>query len=68
MAEIKSKGYNRLEIIDHTRPLESGGGRTVVVGGPAYKEADNKVIEISVQDEGRTLKIFITEREEDEKV
>ena len=44
----------RLEVIDHTKPLEDGGGRTVLVN---YDE--DKVISFDLQDEGRTLKVFI---------
>lgn len=47
---------NRFEVIDHTKPLEEGGGRLVVV-----PQDTGKVIDYSIQDEGRTLKVFIKE-------
>lgn len=34
-------------------------GRQVIVGGPVYGEKDNVNIKASVQDDGRTLKLFI---------
>lgn len=37
-------------------------GRTVIVGGPAYGYSDDIDISSSVQDQGRTLKLFIQER------
>lgn len=45
---------NRVEVIDHTKPLEEGGGRTVI-----YYKPDNIHVEIQTQDEGKTLKIFL---------
>lgn len=45
---------NRVEVIDHTLPLEQGGGRAYV------KWQDGINVELQLQDEGRTLKIFIT--------
>lgn len=47
----------RLEIIDYTKSIEDGGGRTVIF----YDKT--KKIELDVQDMGETLKIFITNRE-----
>lgn len=55
MTNNKTSKVTRLEIIDHTKPSEDGGGRTVVF------DRDGKQVELSYQDEGRTLKIFITE-------
>lgn len=52
---MNTDNVTRLEIIDHTRPLEDGGGRTVI----SWDE--KKKIELSLQDDGRTLKIFISE-------
>lgn len=43
--QIKIKNVTRLEVIDHT-------GRAYVIW--------NSSIELSYQDEGRTLKIFVT--------
>jgi hypothetical protein len=50
-------GCNRVEVIDHTRPYEHGGGRAFVID-PRARPANIKV-SIDVQDEGRTLKVFI---------
>lgn len=45
---------NRVEIIDHTKPVEEGGGRV-------YSKIDPKLkVSVSVQDDGRTLKIFLS--------
>lgn len=44
---------NRLEIIDHTKPAEEGGGRVFV------KRDDNFTLGMDIQDDGRTLKIFL---------
>lgn len=38
-------------------------GRLVLLGGPAYNQEDNKKVEFSLQDDGRTLKIFVSEEE-----
>lgn len=46
---------NRVEIIDHTLPVEEGGGRCYV------KWAEDIEVSQSIQDDGRTLKIFITQ-------
>ena len=47
----------RVEIIDHTKSVEDGGGRRVIV--PANSIDDLKV-ELSLQDAGRTLKVFLS--------
>lgn len=47
---------NRVEIIDHTIPVEKGGGRVYV------KWEDDINIEPVYQDNNRTLKIFITKK------
>lgn len=44
---------NRVEVIDHTRPIEDGGGRAYVFW------EDEAEVEIQLQDDGRTMKIFI---------
>ena len=44
---------NRIEVIDHTKSVENGGGRVYVLRG------DDISITTSVQDDGRTLKVFI---------
>ena len=45
---------NRVEVIDHTKPVEQGGGRAYVFW------EDKAKVEISIQDDGRTLKVFIS--------
>lgn len=47
----------RVEVIDHTNSVEEGGGRTYVYWN---KEA---TVEAVLQDEGRTLKIFISKQQ-----
>ena len=46
--------FNRIEVIDHSLPLEDGGGR-------AWTKWVNHehTVQYDVQDDGRTLKIFI---------
>jgi hypothetical protein len=44
---------NRIEVIDHTLPVEDGGGRAFV------KWEDGISVSLDIQDEGRTLKVFI---------
>lgn len=61
--EIDTDKLNRLEIIDHREDsFGQSSGRTVIVGGPAYNERQLAHIELSVQDDGRTLKIFIEDK------
>ncbi len=45
--------WNRVEVIDHTKNVEKGGGRAYV------KWEDKLDVKLDIQDEGRTLKIFI---------
>jgi len=44
---------NRVEVIDHTKNVEDGGGRVYT------KWEDELDVKLDIQDEGRTLKIFI---------
>ncbi len=48
---------NRFEIIDHTK---AGEGRAFVKREP---ESSPFVVETDIQDEGRTLKIFLRDKE-----
>jgi DnaJ-class molecular chaperone len=76
MNNIATDKVNRLEVIDHTKCFHCNGtgdgrhtricehcggrgfpGRTVVVWD------NKKKIELSLQDDDRTLKVFISERE-----
>ncbi len=51
---------NRIEVIDHTKSLEDGGGRCWTFWNE-YDKADKKnpKVEVQLQDDGRTLKVFI---------
>lgn len=50
----------RVEVIDHTKPMEDGGGRCYTFWN-GYDTADKKdpKVEVQLQDDGRTLKVFI---------
>ncbi len=50
--EVKTDKVTRFEVIDHTLPIQHGGGRVLV-------KYDVKV-ELSLQDDERTLKVFLT--------
>lgn len=54
--DILLADVTRLEYVDYTKSLNDGGGRVVVVHNPSVKLSG------SLQDGGRTLKIFIDER------
>lgn len=54
MYKLGLEPVNRLEIIDHTKEIEDGGGRTVIFFD------ENKKAEGLFQDGNHTLKIFIT--------
>lgn len=43
----------RIEVIDHTMPLEAGGGRAY---SNRFVQGE---VEIQLQDDNRTLKVFI---------
>lgn len=53
---MNTDNVTRVEVIDHTKPVDEGGGRCYVKW-----EKDIKV-EVSLQDDGRTMKIFIEKR------
>lgn len=44
---------NRVEVIDHTKGFEDGGGRAYVFW------EDKAKVTLHIQDDGRTLKVFI---------
>lgn len=49
---------NRLEVIDHTKDFEKGGGRAYI------KWEDYEFgVHLQHQDNGRTLKIFLSRKE-----
>lgn len=56
---IDTSKVNRIEVIDHTRRIEDGGGRVFV-----YRTdiPEHRNISLALQDGGRTLKIFIEEK------
>ena len=57
-----TKKVNRVEVIDHTKDLEDGGGR-------AYVRWDDDIdVELQLQDDNKTLKIFITKKKLKEEV
>jgi len=43
----------RVEVIDHTKPVEQGGGRAYTFW------EDNVKVEVVLQDDDKTLKVFI---------
>lgn len=51
---------SRVEVIDHTKSLEDGGGRAYTFWNQ-YDPKDPKEVKVEavLQDDGRTLKIFI---------
>lgn len=61
MDELNLERTTRIEVIDHTRLLEDGGGRVYTYWNNYDKQdVKNPKIELSIQDNGQTLKIFIT--------
>ncbi len=54
-AAVCGASVTRFEVIDHTK---NGLGRLVVVTG------DDVAVELSYQDDGRTLKVFLRDRKE----
>ena len=51
--KMDTSKVNRVEVIDHTKPVEEGGGRAFVF----WEDTAN--VELYLQDDGRTLKVFI---------
>lgn len=58
MSKINTKKITRIEVIDHTKDLEDGGGRAFV------KWDSNMSIDLLSQDDDRTLKIIISKKDE----
>lgn len=50
--DFKLIKVSRVEVIDHSKTFEQGGGRRFV-------KMDCLEVELSYQDDGRTLKIFV---------
>lgn len=68
MEDVPKLNLNRVEVIDHRKKYADTdqGGRTVVLAGPAYGDTDKATVGISVQDDNKTLKIFIRDADEQE--
>jgi hypothetical protein len=50
----------RVEVIDHTKPFEKGGGRAFTFWHQyAKRDIADPNVELHLQDGGRTLKVFI---------
>lgn len=68
--EIDTSKVTRFEVIDHRNPAFAldrvvpvvGFGRTVITN---YTDKPQAVAEISLQDDGRTLKVFLRDRSSD---
>lgn len=52
---MMTEKVNRVEVIDHTKSFEEGGGRAFTFFGDEKKV----VVWCDIQDDGRTLKVFI---------
>jgi hypothetical protein len=50
--DFKLLKVTRVEVIDHSKSAEQGGGR-------AFVKTDCAEVELSYQDDGKTLKLFI---------
>jgi hypothetical protein len=50
--DFKLIKVSRVEVIDHSKTVEQGGGRI-------FTKMDCKSVELSYQDDGKTLKLFI---------
>jgi hypothetical protein len=50
--DFKLIKVTRIEVVDHSKPVEQGGGRVFV-------KKDCVEVELSYQDDGKTLKLFI---------
>lgn len=53
------KKVNRVEVINHTKSSEEGGGRAYVY----WDTKNNTDVELSLQDLGKTLKVFISNKQ-----
>jgi hypothetical protein len=50
--DFKLIKVTRVEVIDHSKSIKQGGGR-------AFVKTDCVEVELSYQDDGKTLKLFI---------
>ena len=58
MQEIDTSKITRFEVIDHTSSWPEFNGSRYTRGWPL----NDIVIELSIQDDGRTLKVFVKDR------
>ena len=58
---METTKVTRVEVIDHTKGVEEGGGRCYTFWNE-YDVSDvkNPKVELQLQDNGRTLKVFIS--------
>ena len=54
--KINTEKVTRVEVIDYTKPVEDGGGRAFL------SWEDTNKVEVSLQDDNKTLKVFISKR------
>ena len=52
----------RVEVIDHTKTLEEGGGRAFTYWSEYNNGIREPKVELQLQDDGKTLKVFITKQ------
>jgi len=55
---VNFAAVTRVEVIDHTKPFSEGGGRSVVIY--PKNSIDDLKVELQLQDDGRTLKLFVS--------
>lgn len=65
---IDTRKVNRVEVIDHRKKYQDTeqGGRTVILAGPVYGDEDKAEVFVHLQDDKRTLKIFIEDAEDEQ--
>ena len=61
---MNTSKVNRVEVIDLTKTIEKGGGRAYTYWH-TYRTEDKEdvLVTLDLQDEGRTLKVFINNKE-----
>lgn len=57
---MNTSKINRVEVIDHTKPVGGGGGRAYTYWKQYGNGIANPRVEVQLQDDGRTLKVFIS--------
>ena len=63
---MNTSKVNRVEVIDLTKTIENGGGR-VYTYWHTYRTEDKEdvLVTLDLQDEGRTLKVFINNKDKE---